>query len=91
MLGVVSPGFDRHNYAALTPISSGLTARPAGEPWSYRFFVEFDHQVGDAAADAVVNDIAGLATEARMLGTYPRWGAGRRGSIGWSSGNVSPV
>jgi len=38
-----------------------------------------------------VNDIASLATEARMLGTYPRWGAGRRGSIGWSSGNVSPV
>ena len=68
-----------------------LESRPTGEPWSYRFFVEFDHQVGDAAADAVVNDIASLATEARMLGTYPRWGAGRRGSIGWSSGNVSPV
>jgi prephenate dehydratase len=68
-----------------------LEPRPTGEPWSYRFFVEFDHQVGDAAAEAVVRDIAGAAEDTRLLGTYPRWGAGRRGSIGWSSGHISPV
>jgi prephenate dehydratase len=68
-----------------------LESRPTGEPWTYRFFIEFDHQVGDAAAEAVVQDISGLASETRLLGTYPRWGAGRRGSIGWSSGAVSPV
>ena len=68
-----------------------LESRPTGEPWSYRFFIEFDHQVGDEAAEAVVRDIAALASETRLLGTYPRWGAGRRGSIGWSSGSVSPV
>jgi prephenate dehydratase len=68
-----------------------LESRPTGEPWSYRFFIEFDHQAGDAAAEAVVRDIASLAHETRLLGTFPRWGAGRRGSIGWSSGSVSPV
>jgi prephenate dehydratase/chorismate mutase/prephenate dehydratase len=68
-----------------------LEPRPTGEPWSYRFFMEFDHQVGDAAAEAVVRDIAGAAEDTRLLGTYPRWGAGRRGSIGWSSGHISPV
>ncbi len=68
-----------------------LESRPTGEPWSYRFFMEFDHQVGDAAAEAVVRDIASAADDVRLLGTYPRWGAGRRGSIGWSSGHISPV
>lgn len=62
-----------------------LESRPTGEPWSYRFFIEFDHQVGDAAAEAVVREIASLAGETRLLGTYPRHGAGRRGSIGWRS------
>jgi chorismate mutase/prephenate dehydratase len=83
--------------AALKPLANHgvsirrLESRPTGEPWSYRFFIEFDHQVGDAAAEAVVQDIASLTTATRLLGTYPRWGAGRRGSIGWSSGAVSPV
>lgn len=66
-------------------------SRPTGEPWSYRFFIEFDHQVGDEAAEAVVREISAAAGETRLLGTYPRWGAGRRGSIGWSSGHISPV
>lgn len=82
---------------ALTPLARHganirrLEPRPTGEPWSYRFFIEFDHQVGDAAAEAVVRDIAAVAVETRLLGTYPRFGAGRRGSIGWSSGHISPV
>jgi prephenate dehydratase len=66
-------------------------SRPTGEPWGYRFFIEFDHQVGDEAAEAVVREISAAAGETRLLGTYPRWGAGRRGSIGWSSGHISPV
>lgn len=68
-----------------------LESRPTGKPWRYRFFIEFDHQVGDEAAEAVVKEIGALATEARLVGTYPRWGAGRRGGIGWSSGAVSPI
>ncbi|HVH39504.1 MAG TPA: prephenate dehydratase domain-containing protein [Gemmatimonadaceae bacterium] len=65
---------------ALTPLSRHgvnirrLEPRPTGEPWSYRFFMEFDHQVGDTAAEAVVRDIAASAAETRLLGTYPRWG-----------------
>lgn len=65
-----------------------IETRPTGEPWSYRFFVEFDHQVGDVAAETVVTKIAALAHEVRLVGTYPRWSPGRRGSIGWKSGSI---
>jgi prephenate dehydratase len=77
--------------AALAPLSRHginvrrIETRPTGEPWSYRFFVEFDHEVGDAAADALVSEIAVLAHEVRLVGTYARWRPGRRGSIGWKS------
>ena len=77
---------------ALAPLASHgvnvrrIETRPTGEPWSYRFFVEFDHQAGDQDAEAVVREVAERAHEVRLLGTYPRWGAGRRGSIGWKSG-----
>ena len=76
---------------ALAPLSRHginvrrIETRPTGEPWSYRFFVEFDHQVGDAAAEALMTEIAALAHQVRMVGTYPRWAPGRRGSIGWRS------
>jgi prephenate dehydratase len=65
-----------------------IETRPTGEPWSYRFFVEFDHQVGDAEAELVVSDVAALSQAVRIVGTYPRWAAGRRGSIGWKSGEI---
>ncbi|HEY2849885.1 MAG TPA: prephenate dehydratase domain-containing protein [Gemmatimonadaceae bacterium] len=77
--------------AALAPLSRHginvrrIETRPTGEPWSYRFFVEFDHAVGDAAADTLVREIAVLAHEVRLVGTYARWAPGRRGSIGWKS------
>ncbi len=65
-----------------------VETRPTGEPWSYRFFIEFDHQSGDANAEAIVQGIAGAAGDVRLLGTYPRWEAGRRGSIGWIAAAV---
>ena len=83
--------------SVLTPLATHgvsirrLESRPTGEPWSYRFFIEFDHAIGDARANAVIADISQHSATARFLGTFPRWGAGRRGSIGWSSGAVSPV
>jgi len=61
---------------------------PTGEPWSYRFFVEFDHQVGDGQDELVINDVAALSHGVRLVGTYPRWAAGRRGSIGWKTGEI---
>jgi prephenate dehydratase/chorismate mutase/prephenate dehydratase len=83
--------------AVLTPLATHgvsirrLESRPTGEPWSYRFFIEFDHLVGDERAAAVQQEIAQHSATARFLGTFPRWGAGRRGSVGWNSGAVSPV
>ena len=80
---------------ALLPLARhGVNVRrietlPTGEPWSYRFFVEFDHQVGEEEAEAVVLEVAERAHEVRLLGTYPRWGAGRRGSIGWRSRTIA--
>jgi len=82
---------------ALSPLARhGVNVRrietlPTGEPWSYRFFVEFDHLTGDQEAEAVVREVAQLAHELRLLGTYPRWGAGRRGSIGWKSQAIPGV
>ena len=68
-----------------------LDSRPAGEPWTYRFFIEFDHQAEDPARDAVLQEMSRTAQSFRHLGTYPRWGAGRRGSIGWKSGSIPVV
>jgi prephenate dehydratase len=68
-----------------------IETRPTGEPWSYRFFVEFDHQVGEDSASALVEEVAQHAYEVRLVGTYPRFAAGRRGSIGWKSGQLPTV
>jgi chorismate mutase/prephenate dehydratase len=74
---------------ALTPLAMHganirrLESRPTGEPWSYHFFIEFDHEAGDPAAAAVMRDMSTLAAETRVIGTYARWNPGRRGSIGW--------
>jgi prephenate dehydratase len=68
-----------------------LEARPTGEPWSYRFFVEFDHDSGDTDVDAGLEEVRATARDLRWFGTYPRWNAGRRGSIGWRSGSIPPV
>jgi prephenate dehydratase len=61
-----------------------LESRPTGNPWSYRFFVEFDHEVGNPHVDAALDDLRTHTAAVRIVGTYPRWQAGRRGSIGWS-------
>ena len=68
-----------------------LEARPTGEPWSYRFFVEFDHNSGDSGIAAVLDEVRMSARDLRWLGTFPRWNAGRRGSIGWRSGSIESV
>lgn len=68
-----------------------LEGRPTGIPWSYRFFVEFDHESGDAGIDTVIAALTASGRDVRWLGTYPRWNAGRRGSIGWRSGAIDIV
>jgi len=49
-----------------------LESRPAGEPWSYRFFVEFDADANDLAAAAALRDVEAATQMLRILGTYPR-------------------
>jgi hypothetical protein len=31
------------------------------------------------------------ARKLRILGTFPRWNPGRRGSIGWQSGSITSI
>lgn len=86
------PGALLHALAPLAAhgvIIRRLESRPTGEPWSYRFFIEFDHDAGDAEATAVLAEITAAAADMRLLGTYPRWSPGRRGSIGWKAGAKS--
>jgi prephenate dehydratase len=68
-----------------------IEGRPTGEPWTYRFFLEFDHESGDAEIDTVLSELGAGGRDVRWLGTYPRWNAGRRGSIGWRSGSIPLV
>ena len=45
---------------------SKLESRPTGEPWTYRFFLEFDT---DAESDVAKKALADLATHAASAGT----------------------
>lgn len=68
-----------------------LESRPTGEPWSYLFFLEFDHAYGEPVVDIVLKEMTAAARKLRILGTFPRWNPGRRGSIGWRPGSIPPV
>jgi prephenate dehydratase len=80
--------------AALQPFASygvnirRIDSRPTGEPWSYRFFVELDHEIGNVKADAAIRAVARAAVGMRFVGTFPRWEAGRQRSVGWSPTDV---
>lgn len=65
-----------------------LEARPTGNPWSYLFFLEFDHTFGEPVVDVLLSEMTAAARELRLLGTFPRWNPGRRGSLGWRSGGT---
>lgn len=68
-----------------------LETRPTGDPWSYRYFVEFDHSSGEPVVELVIAEMTAASRSLRRLGTYPRWNPGRRGSIGWHSGAIPAV
>jgi prephenate dehydratase len=80
--------------AALQPFASygvnlrRIDTRPTGEPWSYRFFVELDHEIGNVRADAAMRAVARASAGMRFIGTFPRWEAGRQRSAGWSPTDV---
>jgi prephenate dehydratase/chorismate mutase/prephenate dehydratase len=58
-----------------------LESRPTGEPWSYLFFLDFDHLAGDPVVARVLVEMRAAARTLRILGTFPRWNPGRRGSV----------
>jgi prephenate dehydratase len=60
-----------------------IDTRPTGVPWSYRFFVELDHEIGNVRADAAIRAVERVSAAMRLVGTFPRWKAGTRASIGW--------
>ena len=63
---------------ALTPLAehalnlTKLESRPTGEPWTYRFFADVDHNAGDAAHAAAFRAMCAATRTFRVLGTYAR-------------------
>lgn len=67
LLQVLSPFSDRGINL------SKLESRPAGEPWTYRFFVEMDADADAPEAAAALDDVRRRAVRLQVLGTFPRW------------------
>ena len=63
---------------ALTPLAehalnlSKLESRPTGEPWTYRFFADVEHDADDAARDSALRAMCAGTRTLRVLGTYAR-------------------
>lgn len=63
---------------ALEPIAkqelnlSKLESRPTGQPWTYRFFADVDHQAGDRRIDDAISALTQATRTCRILGTYAR-------------------
>ena len=51
---------------------SKIESRPAGTPWTYRFFLEVDHSAGDARLDGALETVRAAASSVRVLGTFAR-------------------
>lgn len=55
---------------------SKLESRPTGEPWTYRFFADIEHEAGDPARDRALSAMRAVTHTLRALGTYARSMAG---------------
>jgi prephenate dehydratase len=47
-----------------------LESRPTGEPWTYRFVLEFEHVAGDPAATEALHDVRAASASFHLAGTY---------------------
>jgi prephenate dehydratase len=62
----------------LTPLSAhGLNltkieSRPTGEPWTYHFVLEFEHEANDARVAAALAEVQRQAAATRVVGMYAR-------------------
>ena len=51
---------------------SRLESRPAGRPWTSRFFADIDHAAGDPRLDASLASLTAATSTCRIIGTYAR-------------------
>ena len=62
----------------LTPLSAhGLNltkieSRPTGEPWTYHFVLEFEHDANDGQVAVALAEVQRQAARTRVVGTYAR-------------------
>lgn len=62
----------------LTPLSeralnlTKIESRPTGEPWTYRFVLEFEHVAADPQVAAALSEVRREAANVRVVGTYAR-------------------
>jgi prephenate dehydratase len=47
-----------------------IESRPTGEPWTYRFVLEFEHVAGDPAANEALREVRAAAASFHVAGTY---------------------
>lgn len=52
---------------------SKLESRPGDDPWTYRFFLEFEDRGDRGPARAAVREAADACRELRVLGVFRRW------------------
>ena len=76
ILVVTAPNAPGALVRLLLPISdrglnlSKLESRPTGEPWTYRFVLEFEHLANDPAAREAHDAIRATAAACHTIGTY---------------------
>lgn len=79
----------------LGPLAEGglnlakLESRPTGEPWTYSFFLEFEHLSNDPCLERVLREMKQSARSLRVLGSFQREGAEEVGSGPPLEGTVS--
>lgn len=54
---------------------SKLESRPTGEPWTYSFFLEIEHEFGPTELARALDALRSVATGLRVLGTFERCSA----------------
>jgi chorismate mutase/prephenate dehydratase len=50
-----------------------IESRPAGDPWSYRFYLELEADTADPTVRAILERIRTETTQLLILGSFPRW------------------
>jgi len=50
-----------------------IESRPAGDPWSYRFYLELEADASDPSARGIIDRIREETTQLLVLGSFARW------------------